>query len=104
MPIFDIQTHIDFYNMLVDDFDDYTHGWRSSAHAARRRAMSISARCRMCRRHACTISLGGWFVRSAKVRDATGCDAAPACAAPATFVFGSLSHSVDRLTRDARAH
>lgn len=23
MPIFDVQTHIDFYNMFVDDFDDF---------------------------------------------------------------------------------
>ncbi len=32
MPIFDIQTHIDFYNMLVDDFDDYMR----EQHSARR--------------------------------------------------------------------
>jgi len=30
-------------------------GWRSSAHAARHRAMLISAPCRTSRRHACTI-------------------------------------------------
>ena len=43
-----------------------THGWRSSARDARRRAMSIYAHCATCRRHACTISPGGWFVRSAR--------------------------------------
>jgi hypothetical protein len=32
MPIFDILTHIDFYNMLVDDFDDYMR----EQHSARR--------------------------------------------------------------------
>jgi hypothetical protein len=37
----------------------HTLGWRSSAHAARRRAMSISAPYPTCRRHASTISPGG---------------------------------------------
>jgi hypothetical protein len=32
MPIFDIQTHIEFYNMLVDDFDDLMR----EQHSARR--------------------------------------------------------------------
>jgi hypothetical protein len=32
MPIFDIQTHIEFYNMLVDDFDD----WMREQHSTRR--------------------------------------------------------------------
>lgn len=32
MPVFDVQTHIDFYNMLVDDFDDFMR----EQHSARR--------------------------------------------------------------------
>jgi hypothetical protein len=32
MPVFDVQTHIDFYNMLVDDFDDFM----LEQHSARR--------------------------------------------------------------------
>jgi hypothetical protein len=32
MTIFDITTHLDFYNMLVDDFDDFMH----EQHSARR--------------------------------------------------------------------
>jgi hypothetical protein len=40
-------------------------GWRSNALDTRRRAMAIYACCPTSRRHACTISPGGWFVRSA---------------------------------------
>src|SRR3984893_10895313 len=43
-----------------------THGWRSSARAARRRAMSIYAPWPTCRRHASTTSPGGWSARSAR--------------------------------------
>jgi hypothetical protein len=52
--------------LLKLDNDPDTHGLRSSAHAARHRAMSISASCHMYRRHAFTTSPGGWFVRSAR--------------------------------------
>jgi hypothetical protein len=31
VPIVDIQTHLDFYNMLVDDFDDFMREQHSTA-------------------------------------------------------------------------
>ena len=43
-----------------------SHGWKSNARGARPRATLTSARYATCRRHACTISSDGWFVRSAR--------------------------------------
>ena len=62
-----------------------------SARAVRHRAKSISALCRMCRRHACTISPRGWSPEVQEDWEAPGCYAAPANSVLAPSVAGRLN-------------